>query len=95
MDFPGAPHDHVQSLLNAVFHACYLEFLKQKGMSGYKCCSDVVRAAHKVLGLWGQEEIRSGSRAQNCTRLSPWSQMKLRALTNVGSHTSSVGMLLI
>lgn len=58
-------------------------------LTGCKCCSDVVRAAHKVLGP------RSGSRAQSCTHSSPLSQLKLRPVANVGSHNSSVGIPLI
>lgn len=46
-------------------------------LRGYKCCSDVVRAAHKVLGGWGQEEIRSQAWEQSPELhfLSPWSQL--------------------
>lgn len=87
--------------LKQFFHACYSKIFKQKGVYSALLGVSVVLMwweLHTKFWFAGDRKRsgpRSGSRAQSSTRLSPWSPLKLRPVTNVGSHTSSVGIPLI
>lgn len=91
----------ISSLPKAIFHACYLKFLEQKGVYSALLGVSVVLMwweLHTKFWVAGDRKRpghRSGSRAQNYTCLSPRSQSKLRPVTNVGSPNTSVGIPLI